>query len=328
MIVTRTPLRMSFVGGGTDLPQFADEHGGAVVSTAIDQWIRVVVGRRFEGDVRVGYSQIELVSDVNAVQHDLVRETMRRTGIVRGVDILTLADVPSRGTGLGSSSAVTVGLLQALYAFQGIAKSPYELAEEACEIEIEALGKPIGRQDQYAVAVGGMNLIEFLPRGGGVRVEPIVCTEKTLQQLHRSLMLFYTGSSRGSDTILSHQGQVAVQGNNITELTALRDLAYEMRDALSAGKVNRVGELLDRNWQLKRAAAPGTSTVEIDQLYQRACRAGAIGGKLLGAGGGGFFLVFAPPERQLAVRQALNDFREVSIRFAMQGSQVILLERE
>src|SRR5436305_7659414 len=180
MIISRTPLRISFAGGGTDLPAFSEEHGGgAVVSTAIDKWIRVVVSRRFEGDVRVGYSEIEIVSDVNQIRHELVREAMRRTGIPRGVDVLTLADVPSRGTGLGSSSAVTVGLLNALYGFQGIAKPAMTLAEEASEIEIEVLGKPIGRQDQYAAAVGGCNLIEFLP-GGSVRVSPLITPPETL----------------------------------------------------------------------------------------------------------------------------------------------------
>src|ERR1700730_4711890 len=193
MIISRTPLRMSFAGGGTDLPAFSERHGGAVLSVTIDKRIRVVVGQRFEGDVRVGYSEVEIVPDVTQVRHELVREAMRRTGIPRGIDVLTLADVPSHGSGLGSSSAVTVGLLNALYALQGIAKPAGELAEEACEIEIGALGKPIGRQDQYAAALGGLNLIEFLPRGGGVRVSPQVAPDGTIERLHRSLMLFYTG---------------------------------------------------------------------------------------------------------------------------------------
>src|SRR5579863_10191994 len=212
MIISRTPLRMSFVGGGTDLPAFCDVHGGAVVSTAIDKWIRVVVNRRFEGDVRVGYSEIEIVPGVNEVRHELVREAMRRTGIPRGIDVLTLADVPSCGTGLGSSSAVTVGLLNALYAFQGIAKPATKLAEEASEIEIDVLGKPLGRQDQYAAAVGGFNLIEFLPAGGGVRVSPLITPAGTIERLHGHLMLFYTGLARGSDSVLREQSEAASNG--------------------------------------------------------------------------------------------------------------------
>src|SRR5205823_3433094 len=181
MIVSRTPLRISFVGGGTDLPGFYEQHGGAVVSTTIDKWIHVIVSPRFEGDVRVSYSRTEIVDSAAEVEHELVREAMRMAGVPRGVDIVTLADVPSRGTGLGSSSTVTVGLLNALYSFQGLYKPPLQLAEEAARIEIDVLGKPIGRQDQYAAAIGGFNFIEFLPRGGGVRVEPVICKDETLR---------------------------------------------------------------------------------------------------------------------------------------------------
>ena len=174
MIISRTPLRISFVGGGTDLPGFYDEHGGAVVSTAVDKWIHVIVARRFEGDIRVSYSRTEIVPTASELEHELVREGLRATGMPRGLDVVTLADLPS-GTGMGSSSAVMVGTLAALYAFQGVYRSPQALAEEAAAIEIEALGKPIGRQDHYSAAMGGFNLIEFIPDGGGVRVSPIVC---------------------------------------------------------------------------------------------------------------------------------------------------------
>lgn len=327
MIITRTPLRMSFVGGGTDLPAFCDVHGGAVVSTAIDKWIRVIVSRRFEGDIRVGYSEIEIVTDVNQIRHELVREAMRRTGIPRGIDVLTLADVPSRGTGLGSSSAVTVGLLNALYAFQGIAKPATELAEEAAEIEISVLGKPLGRQDQYAAAVGGFNLIEFLPSGGGVRVSPLVMPPGTVGRLHGHLLLFYTGVARGSDAILREQSTAAANGVAVETMHALRDLAYEMRDCLGAGDVDSVGQLIARGWELKRAAAPGTANSGIDDLLTRATAAGATGGKLLGAGGGGFLLVFVPPASHAAVREALDDLREIPFRFASHGTEILLLEQ-
>lgn len=327
MIISRTPLRMSFVGGGTDLPAFCDEHGGAVVSTAIDKWIRVIVSQRFEGDVRVGYSEVEIVGDVTQIRHELVREAMRRTGIPRGVDVLTLADVPSRGTGLGSSSAVTVGLLNALYAFQGIAKPAIELAEEASEIEIDVLGKPIGRQDQYAAAVGGFNLIEFLPRGGGVRVSPLITPPGTLERLHSHLLLFYTGLARGSDEILREQSQAVSEGVRVDTMLRMRELAYELRDRLSEGNVDSFGELLQRGWELKNEAAPRTGTDRIHETFARARRAGAIGGKLLGAGGGGFIVLFAPPVAHAAVREALDELREIPFRFASHGTEILLLEQ-
>jgi D-glycero-alpha-D-manno-heptose-7-phosphate kinase len=317
---------VSFVGGGTDLPDFYEEHGGAVVSTAVDKWIHVLVARRFEGDVRASYSETEIVDDATSLKHELVRETMKVTGIPRGIDVLTLADVPARGTGLGSSSAVTVGLLNALYAFQGAYKSPLELAEEASRIEIDVLNKPIGRQDQYAVSAGGLNLIEFLPNGGGVRIQPLVCPPGTLQELHRSLLLFYTGRQRAASEVLNGQQQAIRNGDAVGALKAMRDLAYELRDRLCAGDVDAFGPLLHRNWELKRSLANGVSDSEIDACYDDALSAGAMGGKLLGAGAGGFLLICASPERQPGVRAALARLREVPFRFAARGSHITLID--
>jgi D-glycero-alpha-D-manno-heptose-7-phosphate kinase len=327
VIISKTPLRVSFVGGGTDLPDFCDEHGGAVVSTAIDKWVHVIVAQRFEGDLRISYSRTETVPTASDVEHELVREALRVTGLPRGLDVVTLADVPSRGTGLGSSSAVTVGLLNALYAYQGVFRSSADLAEEASQIEIDVLGKPIGRQDQYATAHGGFNFIEFMPREGGVRVEPIVCPPRTLERLHRSLMLFYTGRQRAASDVLSEQRQAIVDGRATAALLAMRDLAHEMRGALGGGEVDAIGTLLDRNWQLKRSLVDGVSDTQVDECYQRAREAGASGGKLLGAGAGGFLLVMAPPESQAAVRASLADLRELPFHFAARGTQVTFLER-
>jgi D-glycero-alpha-D-manno-heptose-7-phosphate kinase len=327
VIISKTPLRVSFVGGGTDLPDFCDEHGGAVVSTAIDKWIHVVVAPRFEGDLRISYSRTETVPTASEVEHELVREALHLTGLPRGLDLVTLADVPSQGTGLGSSSAVTVGLLNALHAYQGVFRSATDLAEEACDIEIEILGKPIGRQDQYASAYGGFNFIEFMPQKGGVRVEPIVCPAHTLERLHRSLMLFYTGRQRAASDILSEQREAIVEGSVTSTLVGMRDLAYELRDTLGRGDVDSVGHLLDRNWELKRSLVVSLSDVQVDEWYQQARQAGASGGKLLGAGAGGFLLIMAPPERQAKVRAALADLREVPFHFAARGSQITLLER-
>lgn len=327
MIISKTPLRVSFVGGGTDLADFYDEHGGAVVSSAIDKWIHIVVAPRFEGDLRVSYSKTEIVSTAKEIEHELVREALRLTGLPRGLDVVTLADVPSQGTGLGSSSAVTVGALNALYAYQGVFRSTIDLAEEASQIEIDILGKPIGRQDQYAVAQGGFNFIEFMPRGGGVRVEPIVCPPQTLERLHHSLMLFYTGRQRAASDVLSGQREAIVEGSATTALLKMRDLAYEMREVLGRGEAESVGSLLDRNWQLKRSLVAGLSDAHVDEWYGRAREAGASGGKLLGAGAGGFLLIVAPPEQQASVRTALADLREVPFHFAARGTQITLLDR-
>jgi D-glycero-alpha-D-manno-heptose-7-phosphate kinase len=322
VIISKTPLRISFVGGGTDIPQFYERFGGAVVSTTIDKWIHVIVRRRFEGDLRVGYSRTEIVDSVSDLEHELVREALRTTGVPRGLDILTLADVPSHGTGLGSSSAVCVGVLLALYGFQGIYKSAFELAQEAAEIEITTLGKPIGRQDQFAAAVGGFNLIEFLPDGGGVSVEPIMSPPGTLERLHRQLMLFYTGKSRAASDVLAGQRQAIENGSAVSALEQMRDLSYEFREALGKSDVDAVGSILGRNWELKRTLAAGVSDAEIDGWHRRALDAGATAGKLLGAGAGGFVLFVVPTERQPAVRAALADLREVPFRFASRGARI------
>jgi D-glycero-alpha-D-manno-heptose-7-phosphate kinase len=322
MIVSRTPLRVSFAGGGTDLPDFFEEHGGAVVSTSIDKWVHVIVAPRFEGDVRVSYSKTEIVDNASAVQHDLAREAMRLSGVPRGIEIVTLADLPSHGTGLGSSSTVTVGLLNALFAFQGTYKRPVQLAEEAARIEMEILGRPIGLQDQYAAAIGGFNFIEFLPRQGGVRVEPIVAPPETFKRLQRSLLLFYTGRQRPAEDVLVEQRRVTREGQATSKLESMRDMAHELRERISAGDVDAVGPMLGDGWQLKRQLTHLISDNWIDERYERALAAGATGGKILGAGAGGFLMLFVPVERQAAVRGALSELREVPLRFSARGTHI------
>jgi D-glycero-alpha-D-manno-heptose-7-phosphate kinase len=240
---------------------------------------------------------------------------------------MTLADVPSRGTGLGSSSTLTVGLLNALYAFQGTYRSPYQLAEEAARIEIDVLGKPIGKQDQYAAAIGGLNFIEFLPRDGGVRVEPVVAPPETLKRFQRSLLLFYTGRQRSAGSVLREQRAAVLDGTATESLLKMRDLAYDFRERLAAGDVEGVGGLLHENWMLKRALTPHISDTDIDRWYEQARGAGALGGKILGAGAGGFLLLCADRARHQAIRELLPDLREVSIRFATRGTHVTVLDR-
>src|SRR5579884_2783966 len=251
MVISRTPLRMSFAGGGTDMPEFFERHGGgAVVSAAIDKYVRVIVSPRFEGDLRIGYSRTEICERVHDIEHDLVREALLKTGLTHGLDVLTLADVPGGGTGMGSSSAVTIGLLNAFHAYRGVHRSGHQLAREACEIEVDILGKPIGYQDQYASAVGRFNLIEFEP-GGIVRVQPIIAAPETFAQLHRSLLLFYLGGTRSADSVLANQNAAIRNGTNIEALKGMRALAYQLRDLLGEGDVDGVGRLLHEGWELK-----------------------------------------------------------------------------
>jgi D-glycero-alpha-D-manno-heptose-7-phosphate kinase len=294
-------------------------------TSSIDKYVHVLVAPRFEGDLRIGYSRTEICDSVDEVEHDLVREALRRTELSGGLDILTLADVPGGGTGMGSSSAVTVGLLNAPHAYRGTHRSAEQHAREACDIEIDTLGSPIGYQDQFAVAVGRMNLIEFDP--GVVRVQPIVASSETFARLHHSLMLFYLGGARSADAVLANQNNGIRNGSNVDALAAIRDLAYRTRDLLGAGDVDGAGELLHEGWELKRTLADGISNNGIDNAYGRARKAGALGGKLLGAGGSGFLLVYAPARAQDGVRGALTEYREIPFHFSSVGTQIRLVDQ-
>lgn len=327
MVISRTPLRVSFVGGGTDLPGFADAHGGAVVSTAIDKYVHVIVTERFEPSVRVSYSKTEIVDNLDELEHELVREAMRVAGVRRKVEVVTIADVPSHGTGLGSSSAVTVGALNALFAHQGILKSAAELAEDACRIELDVLGKPIGRQDQYASAYGGLQLLRFTA-GGAVEATPVVLPDADRRELERSLLMFWTGGERAAGGILDGVSAGLEDGAKIAALTRMRELALELYEQLgSGGGAAAVGERLHENWELKRTLGEGISTPEIEAWHAQALAAGATGGKLLGAGGAGFLLFFVPRERQADVRAALAALRELPFRFEPRGSRIVLVDR-
>jgi len=327
MIVSRTPLRVSFAGGGTDLPAFYKEEPGAVLSTAIDKYVYVIVNRRFEPEIRVSYSKTEIVGNVSEIQHDLVREALRLTGLPSHVEILTVGDMPA-GAGLGSSSTVTVGLLTALYAYQGKMRSPEDLAHGACEIEIDVIGKPIGKQDQYAAAYGGFNFLQFEP-GGKVKVEPVICPPEVLSELQRNLILFFTGTTRSADAILLQQSaNVAGNGEARKHLRRMRELAFELRSVIGGDHpLDRFGAILDEGWQLKRQVAEGISNPSIEEWYQRAMDAGALGGKLLGAGGGGCLLFYCPYERQNRVRTALSGLAEIHFRFEDEGSKIAFIGR-
>jgi len=327
VVISRTPLRVSFVGGGSDLPGFAEEHGGAVVSTTIDKYVHVIVTERFEPSIRVSYSKTEIVDSLDELEHELVRESMRIAGVRRGIEIVTIADVPSRGTGLGSSSAVTVGVLNALFAYQGILKSPAELAEAACRIEIELLGKPIGRQDQYACAYGGFQLLRF-GAGGAVERRPVVMPVEQRRELERTLLMFWTGGERAAAGILDELS-AGIAGEAVSrDLIRMRDLAVALYDELGGGApAATLGDRLRENWELKRGLASGVSSPRLEEWYESARAAGATGGKVLGAGGEGFLLFQVPRDRQAAVRAALSELRELPFRFEERGSSLLMVGR-
>jgi D-glycero-alpha-D-manno-heptose-7-phosphate kinase len=322
MIITQTPLRIGLLGGGTDLPSYYREHGGRVLNCALDKYVYVIVKQRFDDDIYVNYSKKEIVQRVEDLEHELVREAMQMTGVTNGVEITTLADIPSAGgSGLGSSSAVTVGLLHALFAYQGRQVSAEELAEQACTIEIERCGKPIGKQDQYIAALGGIRDLRFGP-GDEVVADEVMLPPAERRALQHQIMLFYTGITRSADPILAEQNaNVAVTR---PQLDVLRDLAGFAVERLRDGDVDCIGPAIRESWEAKRKLASGVSNSQIDQAVTLALGAGASGAKLTGAGGGGFLLVICPMERQRAVRESLAHMRELPVKLDRLGSRVVL----
>ncbi len=325
MIITRTPLRISFAGGGTDLPSFYRDHGGgAVASAAIDRYVHVLVNPKFDRAIRVAYSRTENVNQLEELQHGLVREAMRLADVTEALEIHTIADIPSEGTGLGSSSTLTVGLLNALYAYRGLLKEPAELADEACRIEIDRLNGTVGKQDQYIAAFGGVQYFDF-HADETVRVSPIPLSRADRERLSDHLSLFYTGITRRAEGILKEQS--ARTGSNRDALYRIRDLAGEARTAIVSGEYARLGAILDEGWQLKRGLSSGISTEEIDRRYAAARAAGAYGGKITGAGGGGFLLLMHPPERSRQIADALAPMERLPVRLTPEGSRILFVGR-
>jgi D-glycero-alpha-D-manno-heptose-7-phosphate kinase len=318
MIIVQTPLRISFLGGGTDFEDFYSQHGGAVLSSAIDKCVFVIVKERFDDDICLNYSRREIVQKVDDIHHDLIREALRATGIDKGVEVTTLADIPSTGTGLGSSSSITVALLQALYAFRGVIKNADELAHKACEIEINNLGRPIGKQDQYIAAHGNFRHITFT--AGSVNVEEVKISREARKKLNDSLMLFYMGYARqGADILQEQQRNIPM---HIESLKKLRDLSHAALAVVKNGRMDDFGDLLHEGWELKKGFASKIADDGINDVYKVARAAGAIGGKITGAGGGGFLLLYCPPGRQEEVRSAVK-LREMPFHFQEDGSKVI-----
>ena len=325
MIITRTPLRISFAGGATDLPSFYRTHGGgAVTSAAIDRYVHVLVNPKFERSIRVAYSRTENVEHLEELQHGLVREAMRLTGVHGAIEVHTIADIPSEGTGLGSSSTLTVGLLNALYAYRGVLKDPAELAREACEIEIDRLGGAQGKQDDYIAAFGGVDYFEFRP-DETVRVSPIPLSAVERERLSEHLSLYYTGVTRQAQELLRKQSERTTE--NRPALERMRELAAEARDAIVRGDYARLGAILDEGWGLKRGLSSGVSSETIDARYAAARAAGAWGGKITGAGGGGFLLLLHPPERSHEIARALAPMERVPVRITPEGSRILFVGR-
>lgn len=321
MIITQTPLRVSFLGGNTDFESYYKKFGGCVLATAIDKYIYCIITERFDDKIYVNWSKKEIVDHPDELEHELVREAMKKTGVTKGVEISFLADIPSEGSGLGSSSSVLVGLLNALYHYTGETPTEERLAKEACEIEIGILKKPIGIQDQYVAAYGGLRFFEFQKNGQIVSTR-VSIPKNIKEDLDNSLMMFYTGRTRKSSTILTSVKQNIAAKEKILNKT--KELARSGYSSLQAGNVMHLGDLLNKYWDLKKQMSGGISDAEIDTMYSSAIKAGAVGGKILGAGGGGFLLLMVPSHKRGSVREALKNYREMPFHFEKDGSKVLL----
>lgn len=321
MLITQTPLRVSLAGGPTDLPKYADRHGGEIIGFAIDKYLYVWIKERFDRQIVINYTKKEVVRRVEQIHHDLVREAVRMAGIKDGFDITTSADIPSQGSGLGSSSALTVGLVNAAFQMMGTQLPNLDLAKRASHIEIEILGNPIGRQDQYLAALGGVQHLRF--RGGGrVEVLNLRVAPSTIRLLNQNLLLFYTGISRKASPILSeHNRRMRA---SLRSYHAMKALARAARTALVKGCPDDLGPILHEAWGIKQGLASGVTLPEIDAMYAAAREAGATGGKVCGAGGGGFLLVYCPVARQDDLRRRLHRYAEMPFQIEPDGTKSIL----
>lgn len=328
MIISKTPLRASFFGGGTDFAGYYENSKfgyGTVLSTALNMYIYIIVNKRFDNHIMVRYSKNEFVDSVDEIEHNIIREALKITGITKGIEIMYSADIPvaSSGIGLASSSAMAVGVLNALHAYKGEHVSADQLAKEACEIEIDRLKNPIGVQDQYAVACGGFKQYKFW-NSGIVTREDVTINRGTIQKLHNSLLLYFTGMTRISSDILSEQK------DNIEDKMQMLDEMVEMTndavDAVRSGNIDCIGKMLDEAWNKKKSLASKISNSDIDEMYEKALNAGAKGGKILGAGGGGFLLLFVDADKKKMVEEAMKEYKKVEFNFEPEGSRILFVE--
>jgi D-glycero-alpha-D-manno-heptose-7-phosphate kinase len=327
MIITRTPFRISFVGGGSDMETFYTRQAGAVLSTSINKYMYLSSHRFFfPGQLRVKYSETETVNSIDEIRHPLLRECMKKVGVTSGMEISSIADIPS-GTGMGSSSSFTVALLHCLHAIKREYVTQEQLAREACEIEIDVLGEPIGKQDQYAAAFGGLNIIHFHPNGD-VRVEPLYVKHDVYRELQENLLMFYVGNQRKASDILAEQKKNASQEEKFNILKAMVLLVSDLRSCLYKAQLYDFGKILHENWILKQKLASQITNSEIDEIYKAGIGAGASGGKLLGAGGGGFMLFYCEKPNQTKLMDALRPLEKFDFAFEREGSKLIYFADE
>lgn len=321
MIISQTPLRISLFGGGTDFPEFYLKEGGCVLTSAIDKYIYVIAKHRYDDLLRVSYTKTEMVSSVDELQHELIREALRLSNVARGVEIITLGDIPSEGSGLGSSSTVTVGTLHALAALGENKPTNEDLARNACSIERDILHKPIGVQDQYIAAYGGIQFIRFNQDGTNT-LERMKVHPETLRTLNDKLLLFYTGTARKAEEILEEQKSNIY--DHMSELRDLKHLTEAVYSDLLQGSILSFATFLHESWQIKKRLATAISNPDIDRIYEKALQAGALGGKICGAGGGGFLLLYVPYEKQAYLRKALYPLKELPFTLNAPGSKIIM----
>lgn len=321
VIMSKTPLRITFVGGGTDIPSYYQDHGpGAVVSAAINKHVYITLHKRFDNKIRVSYSTTELVDNVDEIKHPTVRESLRLLDLGNGLEVITFSDIPAGGTGMGSSSSFLVGVPNSLHAWKGEYATPEQLAQEAIKIEREVLKEPGGKQDQYIAAYGGLQLMEFRPNGT-VFTKPIIMNEDSLNKLQNHLLLLYVGGERKSAEI--HTKQRLEVPNRISAYDKMRDMAYGLSDSLSHNKWQDTGRYIHNNWILKKTLAAGITNSSINRIYETAISAGAEGGKLIGAGGTGFMMFFANPKKHAEIIRALPLLRREPFEFTYQGSRIV-----
>jgi D-glycero-alpha-D-manno-heptose-7-phosphate kinase len=315
MIISKTPFRMSFVGGGSDMHAYFKDNVGAVLSTSINKYVYISVNPKFDNKIRLSYSITEEANSAKDINHPIVRETLRLLDISKGIEISSMADIPSKGSGLGSSSSFTVGLLNALHASKNNLASKKFLAEQACQIEIERCQEPIGKQDQYAAAFGGLNLITFNP------------DETIKKKLEDSTLVFFTGKTRSASDLLARQQEELKTYGHKNLMHRMVELTYELKQVIETDSIDCFGQILDENWRLKSQLTKGISSPEIDFWYSLGLQNGATGGKLLGAGNGGFLMFFAPPEKHKNIIKALSNLRLVKFEFENKGSEIVYSQK-
>lgn len=322
MIISKTPLRMSWVGGGSDLPSFYREEMGAVLSTTINKYVYIALNKKFDNRIRLNYSRTEEVNSIEEIEHPLFREALKLTNSTNGIEIASMADIPSGGSGLGSSSAFTVGLLNALYANKSLYSSSEKLAREACEIEIVKCLEPIGKQDQYAAAFGGINMIKFHPNDH-VTVEPVLCSSNLIKSIESHTLVFFTGQTRSASEVLQKQGEALLNKDKKVLMRRMVGLVFDLKQELDSNSIENFGGILHENWRLKTEISSGISNPFIDEIYQVGMENGALGGKILGAGNGGFMMFFAPPSTHTYISKALHKLQKVEFLIESDGSQIV-----